>query len=59
MFALAYAPAVIGAAIIIFDKKYIAGFTLTAFFTALQIAMGHQQIRDAALQMARDVRNQT
>jgi len=44
MFALGYAPAVIGAAILIFDKKYIAGFALAALFTALQIAMGHQQI---------------
>lgn len=44
MLALAYAPAVIGAVILIFDKKYISGFTLTALFTALQIAQGHQQI---------------
>nr|MBP9098172.1 hypothetical protein [Ferruginibacter sp.] len=44
MLALAYAPAVIGAVILIFDKKYFAGFTLTALFTALQIAQGHQQI---------------
>ncbi len=44
MFALAYAPAVIGAVILIFDKKYIAGFALTALFTALQIGQGHQQI---------------
>ncbi|CAN5841005.1 YfhO family protein [soil metagenome] len=44
MLALAYAPAVIGAVTLIFDKKYFAGFTLTALFTALQIAQGHQQI---------------
>lgn len=44
MLALAYAPAVIGAVILVFDKKYIQGFTLTALFTALQIAQGHQQI---------------
>ncbi len=44
MLALAYAPAVIGAVILIFDKKYLAGFTLTALLTALQIAQGHQQI---------------
>lgn len=44
MFALGYAPAVLGAAILIFEKKYIAGFTLAALFTALQIGQGHQQI---------------
>lgn len=44
MLALGYAPAVMGAVILIFDKKYLAGFTLTAFLTALQIAQGHQQI---------------
>ncbi len=44
MFALAYAPAVIGAVILIFDKKYITGFALTALLTALQIGQGHQQI---------------
>jgi|688.fasta_scaffold03798_3 hypothetical protein len=44
MFALAYAPSVIGAAILIFDKKYLTGFALTALLTALQIGQGHQQI---------------
>ncbi len=44
MLALGYAPAVIGAVILLFDKKYFAGFSLTALFTALQIAQGHQQI---------------
>lgn len=44
MLALGYAPAVIGAAILIFNRKYFAGFALTALFTALQIAQGHQQI---------------
>ena len=44
MLALGYAPALIGAAILIFDKKYLMGFTLTALFTALQIGQGHQQI---------------
>lgn len=42
--ALGYAPAVIGAVILIFDKKYISGFMLTALLTALQIGQGHQQI---------------
>ncbi len=44
MLALGYSPALIGAAILIFDKKYLIGFTLTALFTALQIGQGHQQI---------------
>jgi hypothetical protein len=44
MMALAYAPAVIGAAILIFDKKYVAVFTLTALATALQVSQNHQQI---------------
>jgi hypothetical protein len=44
MLALGYSPALIGAAILIFDKKYLLGFTLTALFTALQIGQGHQQI---------------
>lgn len=44
MFALGYAPAVLGAVILIFERKYIAGFTLAALFTALQIGQGHQQI---------------
>jgi len=44
MYALAYCPAVIGAALLIFDKKYIAGFALTALLTALQISHMHQQI---------------
>jgi Bacterial membrane protein YfhO len=44
MLALGYSPALIGAAILIFDKKYLTGFTLTALFTALQIGQGHQQI---------------
>lgn len=44
MLALGYAPAVIGAAILIFDKKYITGFILTATLTALQILQNHQQI---------------
>jgi hypothetical protein len=44
MLALGYAPALIGAAILIFDKKYLIGFTLTALFTSIQIGQGHQQI---------------
>ena len=44
MLALAYAPAVMGAVILIFDRRYILGFTLTAILTAFQIGQGHQQI---------------
>ena len=44
MLALAYAPAVLGASILIFHKKYFLGFTLAALFTSLQIAQGHQQV---------------
>ena len=44
MLALAYAPAVMGAAVLVFNKKYWIGAGLLALFTALQIAQGHQQI---------------
>ena len=44
MLALAYAPAVMGGVILLFEKKYLVGFSLTALFTALQIGSGHQQI---------------
>ncbi len=44
MYALAYTPAVLGAIILLFRKKYLIGFSLTALLTALQIAQGHQQI---------------
>ncbi len=44
MMAMAYTPALIGAVILIFDKKYLIGFSLTALLTALQIGQGHQQI---------------
>lgn len=44
MLALGYAPAVIGATILVFDKKYLSGFALLALFTSLHIAQGHQQI---------------
>jgi len=44
MLALAYAPAVIGAIVLIFNKRYWIGFALTALLTALQIGQGHQQI---------------
>ena len=44
MFALAYAPALLGAVILIYEKKYISGFVLTALFTAMEIFQNHQQI---------------
>ena len=44
MLALAYAPAVMGAVVLVFKRKYLWGFTLTALLTNFQIAQGHQQI---------------
>jgi hypothetical protein len=44
MLALAYAPAVLGGVILLFDKKYISGFIMTTLFAGLQVAMGHQQV---------------
>lgn len=44
LLALAYAPALIGAIILIFDKKYIPGFVLTALFATLHLMQNHQQI---------------
>lgn len=44
MLALAYAPAVIGAYHLLFQRKFITGFVLTVLFTTLQIGQGHQQI---------------
>jgi len=44
MLALAYAPAVLAGVILLFDKKYISGFIVTALFSGLQIAQGHQQV---------------
>ena len=44
MFTLAYVPATLAAMVLIFDKKYLWGFTLTALFTAMQLGMNHQQI---------------
>jgi hypothetical protein len=44
MMAMAYTPALIGAVLLILDKKYLLGFALTALLTALEIGQGHQQI---------------
>jgi hypothetical protein len=44
MLALAYAPAVLAGIILLFDKKYLSGFIVTAVFTGIQIGQGHQQV---------------
>ncbi len=44
MFALAYAPALLGAVILIFEKKYITGFVLTTLIAGLEFLQNHQQI---------------
>jgi ABC-type multidrug transport system fused ATPase/permease subunit len=44
MLALAYAPSVLGAIILLFRKKYFIGFSISSLLLALQIAQGHQQI---------------
>lgn len=44
MLALAYVPAVLAGIMLLFDKKYISGLIVTALFTSLQVAQGHQQI---------------
>jgi hypothetical protein len=44
MMALAYAPAVIGAIVLIFNKRYLSGFVLTTLLSALQLQQNHPQI---------------
>ena len=44
MLSLAYSPALIGAVILIWRKKYLTGFVFASLFTSLQISQGHQQI---------------
>lgn len=44
MNAIAYLPALIGALILIYDKKYLIGTALTALFTALLLGANHLQI---------------
>lgn len=44
MLAMAYAPALLGSIILIYERKYLAGFALTALFAALQIQQNHPQI---------------
>ncbi len=44
MLAMAYAPAVLAGMLLIFQKKYIAGFALTALFSYIFISQNHLQI---------------
>lgn len=44
MICIAYAPAVIGSILLIFQKRYIAGTALTALFAALMLSFNHLQI---------------
>ncbi len=44
IFTLAYIPATLAGMILLFEKKYLWGFTLTALFTMMQLGMNHQQI---------------
>ena len=44
LLALAYAPALLGSILLLFDKKYMAGFVLTALFANLHLMQNHQQI---------------
>jgi Bacterial membrane protein YfhO len=44
LLALAYAPALIGGVVLLFDKKYITGFVFTALFATMHLMQNHQQI---------------
>lgn len=44
MLALAYLPALLGSMLLIYEKRYLWGFILTAVFTMLEINMNHQQV---------------
>ena len=44
MWAIAYMPALIGAVLLLFDRKYILGTALTALFAAYLISANHLQI---------------
>lgn len=44
MISMAYAPAVLGGIILLFNRKYITGFAVTAVFASLLIAQSHLQI---------------
>lgn len=42
--ALAYAPALIGGVILLYERKYLIGFVVTALFTMQEISRNHQQV---------------
>ena len=44
LLALAYAPALIGGIILLFNKKYISGFIFTSLFATMHLMQNHQQI---------------
>src|SRR5258706_1284453 len=44
MWSIAYMPALLGSFILIYEKKYWIGATLTALFTSTLIAMNHPQV---------------
>ena len=44
MWTIALMPALLGSVILIFDKKYLWGFVLTALFTSMLISVNHPQI---------------
>ena len=52
MIALAYLPAFIGSLMLIYEKKYLWGLTLTALFAALMISANHPQISYYAIIIA-------
>jgi len=44
LLAMAYAPALIGAVILLYEKQYIKGFMLTSLFATLHVTQNHQQV---------------
>jgi hypothetical protein len=44
MISLGYAPAVLGGLLLLYKRKYLAGFAITALFSSLLIAQNHVQI---------------
>lgn len=44
MMSIAYAPVVIAGVLLLFNKKYIAGLLITAFFSSVLIGQNHLQI---------------
>lgn len=44
MMSIAYAPVVIASVLLLFQKKYLAGLLMTAFFSAVMISQNHLQI---------------